>query len=170
MVSRHGSDRVSYSILFDIGTCRSGATFAPVTAIGDDRDWVGLHYRSFSMTIRLLAFAIGALSSAHVTTAAAQSVYVAPGGVFIGGGPVYVVPAPSTYAEPIYGYGVPEPTPYLAPTVLAPGAGYVAATLYGNGYGHGYGYGNGYANGYGYGNDYANSSDNRNGHALGSAA
>src|SRR5262249_4896419 len=104
------------------------------------------------MNFRLLALTIGALSSAHVTTAAAQSVYVAPGGVFIGGGPVYVVPAPSTYAEPIYGYGVPEPTPYLAPTVAAPGAGYVAATLYGNGYGNGYGYG--YGNGYGYANGY----------------
>jgi len=57
---------------------------------------------------------------------------VAPGGVYIGGGPVYVIPAPSngngTYVEPTaYGYGVPEPTPYLAPTVVAPGAGYVAA-------------------------------------------
>ena len=43
-----------------------------------------------------------------------------------------------------YGYGVPEP--YLEPTVVAPGVGYVAAPygLNGNGYGNGYGYRNGY--------------------------
>src|SRR5215475_9403303 len=169
MVSRHKLDRVSYSTLFVIGTCRGAATFARVTVIGDDRHrvWWGSRYRSFSMNYRLLALAIAALSSAHITTAAAQSVYVAPGGVYIGGGPVYVIPAPSngTYVEPTYGYGygVPEPTPYLAPTVVAPGAGYVAPALYGygNGYGYGYdnGYGYGYANGYGYGyagNGYGN--------------
>jgi hypothetical protein len=91
------------------------------------------------MNIRSLAFAIAALSSAHITTAAAQSVYVAPGGVYIGGGPVYVTPAPSngTYVEPTYGYGVPGP-------VVAPYG------LNGNGYGYGNGYGN--ANGYGNGN------------------
>ena len=109
------------------------------------------------MNYRSLALAIAALSSAHITTAAAQSVYVAPGGVYIGGGPVYVIPAPSngngTYVEPTaYGYGVPEP--YLEPTVVAPGVGYVAAPygLNGNGYGNGYGYGGyGYGNGNGYG-------------------
>jgi hypothetical protein len=115
------------------------------------------------MNYRLLALAIAALSSAHITTAAAQSVYVAPGGVYIGGGPVYVIPAPSngngTYVEPTYGYGygVQEPTPYLAPTVVAPGAGYVGAALYGlnrNRYGDAYGYRNGYGNAYGYGNGY----------------
>jgi hypothetical protein len=89
------------------------------------------------MNYRSLALAIAALSSTHITTAAGQSVYVAPGGVYIGGGPVYVIPAPSngngTYVEPTYsyGYGAPEPTPYLAPTVVAPGAGYVAAAPYG---------------------------------------
>ena len=99
------------------------------------------------MNYRSLALAIAALSSAHITTAAAQSVYVAPGGVYIGSGPVYVIPAPSngngTYVEPTYGYGcgVPEPTPYLAPTVVAPTSRYVAAAAaYGlNGYGYGYG-------------------------------
>jgi hypothetical protein len=84
------------------------------------------------MNYRSLALAIAALSSAHITTASAQSVYVAPGGVYIGGGPVYVIPAPSngngTYVEPTaYGYGVPEP--YLAPTVVAPGPGYVVVVL-----------------------------------------
>ena len=47
------------------------------------------------MNYRSLALAIAALSSTHITTAAGQSVYVAPGGVYIGGGPVYVIPAPS---------------------------------------------------------------------------
>jgi hypothetical protein len=107
------------------------------------------------MKYRSLALAIAALSSAHITPAAAQSVYVAPGGVYIGAGPVYVIPAPTngngSYVEPTaYGYGVPEPTPYLAPTVVAPGAGYVAAAPYGlNGYGNGNGNGYGYGSGYG---------------------
>ena len=89
-----------------------------------------MNYRSF-------ALAIAALSSAHIATAAAQSVYVAPGGVYIGSGPVYVIPAPSngngTYANPPYGYGygygcgVAEP--YLGPTVVAPDPGYVAAAV-----------------------------------------
>jgi hypothetical protein len=115
-------------------------------------DWWGSRTGSFNMNYRLLALAITAFSSAHITTAAAQSVYVAPGGVYIGGGPVYVIPAPSngngngTYVEPTYGYGygVPEPTPYVAPTVVAPGVGYGAAPPYGlNGNGYGYGYRNG---------------------------
>jgi len=105
------------------------------------------------MNYRLIALAISALSTAHITTANAQSVYVAPGGVYIGGGPVYVIPAPSNgngnYVEPIYeygnGYGYGNgglgPPPYLAPTV-APGADYVVGPygLNGNGYGYrGYG-------------------------------
>jgi len=108
-------------------------------------DWWGSITGSFSMNyFRSLALAIAALSSAHITTAAAQSVYVAPGGVYIGGGPVYVTPAPSngygTYVEPTYGYGygVPGPTPYVAPTVVVPGVGYGVAAPYGlngNGYG-----------------------------------
>ena len=109
------------------------------------------------MNYRSLALAIAAWSSAYITTAAAQPVYVAPGGVYIGGGPVYVIPAPGngngTYVEPTYyGNGVPEP--YLAPTGVAPDAGYVV-TPYGpngNGYGYRYGNGNGYENGYGYEN------------------
>jgi hypothetical protein len=96
------------------------------------------------MNYRSLALAITVLSSAHITTAAAQSIYVAPGGVYIGSGPVYVIPQPGngngTYVEPAdgYGYGEPEPTPYLAPTVAAPGADDAAAAAYalnGNGYG-----------------------------------
>ena len=33
---------------------------------------------------------VAAFSSMHVSSAVAQSVYVAPGGVYVGGGPVYV--------------------------------------------------------------------------------
>ena len=49
-----------------------------------------MSYRPFA-----LAAAVAALSSMHVASAAAQSVYVAPGGVYIGAGagPVYVTPA-----------------------------------------------------------------------------
>ena len=52
-------------------------------AICDDqhRDWWGSRYRLVSTNFRPLALAIAALSSAHITAAAAQSVNVAPGGV-----------------------------------------------------------------------------------------
>ena len=87
---------------------------------------------------RSLALAIAALSSAHITHAAAQSVYVAPGGVYIGGGPVYVTPAPNngngTYVEPTYyGYGVPG---HLG-AYVAPRRWWRPYGLNGNGYGNG---------------------------------
>ena len=44
-----------------------------------------LPYRSFTLNYRSLALAIAALSAAHITPADAQSVYVAPGGIYIGG-------------------------------------------------------------------------------------
>ena len=88
---------------------------------------------------RSLAFAIAALSSFHVASADAQSVYVAPGGVYIGGGPVYVTPAPgpAPYVAPTYGYGyappavVPPAPAVVAPTasIYAPNVGYYDAPL-----------------------------------------
>jgi hypothetical protein len=62
----------------------------------------------------------------HVASADAQSVYVAPGGVYVGGGPVYVIPAPNNGAGPYvaYEYG-PPPVVTPAPAVVAP------ATVYG---------------------------------------
>ena len=75
---------------------------------------------------RSLVLAIAAFTSIHVADANAQSVYVAPGGVYIGGGPVYVTPAPSNwptpYAAPTYGYG------YGPPAVVAPAPAIVAPT------------------------------------------
>ncbi len=60
------------------------------------------------MSYRSLVLAVAALSSMHVTNADAQSVYVAPGGVYVGSGPVYVIPAPNNgappYVAPTYGY------------------------------------------------------------------
>jgi hypothetical protein len=57
----------------------------------------------------------------HIASAAAQSVYVAPGGVYVapGAGPVYVTPsAPingaAAYAGPGYGNGY-ETTAYVEP-------------------------------------------------------
>jgi hypothetical protein len=69
-------------------------------------------------------------SSMHVSSADAQSVYVAPGGVYVGGGPVYVIPAPNNgpapYVAPTYGYE------YGPPAVVAPAPAVVApTTVYG---------------------------------------
>jgi hypothetical protein len=59
-----------------------------------------------------IAIAVATLSSMHIASAAAQSVYVAPGGVYVapGAGPVYVTPsAPingaAAYVGPGYGNG-----------------------------------------------------------------
>jgi hypothetical protein len=76
------------------------------------------------MKYRSLAMSVAALSFAHVSLAAAQSVYVAPGGVYVASGNVYVAPAPGPYGGP----GVAAPSSYYAP-----------GTGYGTGYGAGYG-------------------------------
>jgi hypothetical protein len=66
------------------------------------------------MSYRLFAVAAmaTALSVTHIPKLSAQSVYVAPGGVYIGAGagPVYVSPgvpnaAAAAYVDPGYGYG-----------------------------------------------------------------
>jgi hypothetical protein len=89
------------------------------------------------MSYRSLALAVTALSSMHVASADAQSVYVAPGGVYIGAGPVYVIPAPNhngngngPYVAPTYGYDYPPPAvvapvpPVVAPTIYGPNGHY----------------------------------------------
>src|SRR5215470_2041778 len=113
------------------------------------------------MSYRSLALLAAAFSSMHVANAHAQSVYVAPGGVYVGGGPVYVIPAPNNgagpYVAPTYGYeyGPPPvvtPAPpivapttvygpnegyYAPPTVVAPAPAVAPTTVYGaNGVGH----------------------------------
>jgi hypothetical protein len=87
------------------------------------------------MRCRFLAIAIATLSSTHVMTASAQSLYAAPNGAYVGGGTVYVIPAPGSYAGQLQ-------APYPAPTVAAPPDGYVAAApLVPDGYCYDYGYG-----------------------------
>lgn len=114
-----------------------------------------------------LGIAVAALSSLHIGSAAAQSVYVAPGGVYVapGAGPVYVTPsAPingaaayigprdgygygaAAYVEPGYGYDD-GPVAYVEPSYGYRPGRYVEPR-YGYGYGpapyvaprHGYGY------------------------------
>jgi hypothetical protein len=90
------------------------------------------------MSYRSLVLAVAAFSSLNVASAAAQSVYVAPGGVYVGAGPVYVIPAPNNgaapYVAPTYGYGPPAvvapPPAIVAPTtVYGPNGGYYGAPL-----------------------------------------
>ena len=116
-----------------------------------------------------VAAAIAALSVMHVASAVAQSVYVAPGGVYIGAGagPVYVTPAAPTngaaaYVGPGYGYGYGAAAyvdrgydyGYGAAAYLDRGCdcGYGTAAYEEPGYGyHGYGRGAYLTTGYGYG-------------------
>ena len=87
------------------------------------------------MKYRSLAFTVAAFSSLHVASADAQSVYVAPGGVYVGAGPVYVIPAATNGAAPCVaptnGYecgppvGVAPPPAVVAPTaVYSPNGAY----------------------------------------------
>ena len=115
-----------------------------------------------------VAAAIAALSVMHIASAVAQSVYVAPGGVYIGAGagPVFVTPAAPTngaaaYVEPGYGYGY-GAAAYVPGYDYGYGAaayvdrscdcGYGTAAYEEPGYGY-YGYGRGayVTTGYGYG-------------------
>src|SRR5882724_10980410 len=89
-----------------------------------------------------VAIAVAALSSMHIASAAAQSVYVAPGGVYIGAGagPVYVTPKAPTngaaaYVAPGYGYGY-GTAAYVEPSY---GYGYGTAAYVEPSYGYGYG-------------------------------
>ena len=103
-----------------------------------------------------VAAAVIALSVMHITNVAAQSVYVAPGGVYIGAGagPVYVTPAApingaAGYVGPGYGNGY-ETTAYVEPdSDYVEGPPVYVGPSYGYGYGprpyvgprYGYGYG-----------------------------
>jgi hypothetical protein len=90
----------------------------------------------------LLIFAAAALSSSLVSAGELQSVYVAPGGVYIANARVYVAPgtgeppyvAPgASYGAP--GYGAPgyvAPAPAYAPGYGAQGPAYGAPAYYGS--------------------------------------
>jgi hypothetical protein len=87
------------------------------------------------LNYRSLALAIAALSLPQITPAAAQVVHVTPGGVYVGGGPVYVIPAPPNGAPPFgptYGAAViPE---YVIPgygAAVVPGYGAAVIPEYG---------------------------------------
>jgi hypothetical protein len=79
---------------------------ADVTRCADEMARTNLmSYRS-----RLLVAVVAAISSTHIGSAAAQSVYVAPGGVYVApaAGPVLTTPAPigaAAYVAPSYGPG-----------------------------------------------------------------
>jgi hypothetical protein len=106
------------------------------------------------MSYRSLALAVAAFSSMHVASADAQSVYVAPGGVYVASGPVYVIPTngAAPYVAPTNGYE------YGPPAVVAPAPAVVEGDYYGapNGgyYGASYGGYYGVPNGGYYGASY----------------
>ena len=88
------------------------------------------------MMYRSMVLAVAALSSVQASAADLQSVYVAPGGVFISSGHVYVAPgvanAPPPYVEPGPAYAPGYVTPY-APGYLTPRPVYRAPAYYGAG-------------------------------------
>ena len=110
-----------------------------------------MSYRPFA-----LAIAVATLSSMHIASAAAQSVYVAPGGVYVapGAGPVYVTPsAPingaAAYVGPGYGNGYESAAYVESDYDYGDGPSVYVEPRYGYGYGpgpyvgprYGYGYG-----------------------------
>ena len=99
--------------------------------------WAGCVTGKAQMMYRSLALAIAALSSTQIATAEAQSVYVAPGGIYVESAHLYVNPNP--YPSPAHvvpgpGYGPPPvvvPGPvYGAPAYVEPAPAY-AAPAYG---------------------------------------
>jgi hypothetical protein len=99
-----------------------------------------MSYRSVA-----LVAVVAAISSTHIGSAAAQSVYVAPGGVYVapGAGPVHVTPpAPingaAAYVAPNYGPGY--GTAAYVHSAYNNGCGCEAANIYGyDGPGNAYG-------------------------------
>src|SRR5262250_2830708 len=88
--------------------------------------WVYRNREIHKMMYRSMVLAVAALSSVQSSAADLQSVYVAPGGVFISSGHVYVAPgvanAPPPYVEPgpAYAPGYVAPAPAYAPGYLTP--------------------------------------------------
>jgi hypothetical protein len=91
------------------------------------------------MRYGLLMLAAAALSSSQVSAGELQSVYVAPGGVYIASARVYVAPGPGNgeppYVAPGPAYGPPgyvaPPPAYRAPAIYgAPGSVYAPPPVY----------------------------------------
>src|SRR5262245_11365857 len=75
------------------------------------------------MNNRSIATLVIVLSSIPIAAANAQTVYVAPGGIYVGGGPVYVTPVPPGPGSP---YGPAPYAPYVAPPYAPPPPAIVA--------------------------------------------
>src|SRR5262249_46046582 len=84
-------------------------------------NWVGCITGKAQMMYRSLALAIAALSSTQIATAEAQSVYVAPGGIYVQSARLFVNPAPYASPAPL----VPGPA-FVPPAVVVPGPAYGA--------------------------------------------
>ncbi len=83
-----------------------------------------------------LILAVGALWSSQVSAGELQSVYVAPGGVYIASAQIYVTPGNGEppYAAPrpsYYAPGYVPPGPAYAPGYAPPGSVYRAPAFYG---------------------------------------
>src|SRR4051812_14648244 len=87
----------------------------------------GLRDRRLIMRYGMLTFMAAAISSSQVSAGELQSVYVAPGGVYIANARVYVAPGPGNgeapYVAPGAAYGAPG---YGAPGYIAPAPAYGA--------------------------------------------
>src|SRR5262245_56260433 len=68
---------------------------------------------------------VAALSCAPISMADAQSVYVAPGGVCVASGNVYLAPAPAPYGAPVPGVAGPATVYAPPPAYGAPAPVYV---------------------------------------------
>jgi hypothetical protein len=93
---------------------------------------VGFRNRRLIMRYGLLMLAAAALWSSQVSAGELQSVYVAPGGVYIASARVYVAPGPGNgdppYVAPGLAYGAPG---YGGPGYGPPGPAYRAPAYYG---------------------------------------
>src|SRR5882757_9684713 len=120
---------------------RTFSLAANVCASIEDRrqSTIGVGFRDRRLIVRYgtLMVAAAALSSSPVLAGELQSVYVAPGGVYIASARVYVAPGPGNgeppYVAPGPAYGVPGygAPGYGAPGYGAPGPAYRAPAIYG---------------------------------------
>src|SRR5262249_35192576 len=109
---------LSHPTLSRIDTRASRLAFALQRRFRNNASWeLGLPNREIhKMMYRSMVLVVAALSSVQASAADLQSVYVAPGGVYIASARVFVAPGvgsgQSTYVEP---------APTYAPGYVAPG-------------------------------------------------